>query len=59
MKLDDLDDVLTVPEVAKFLKISKPTVYEEIRRKKIKILRVGRIIRIMKADLKEYMKNTE
>ena len=57
MKLDDLDDVLTVAEVAEFLKISRPTVYAAVTQKKLKPLKVGRVIRIYKTDLKRYIDN--
>lgn len=55
MKLDDLDDILTVAEVAEYLKISRPTVYAAVTEKKLKPLKVGRVIRIHKTDLKHYI----
>ena len=57
MKIDDLDDVLTVAEVAKFLKLSRPTVYAAVTQKKLKPLKVGRTIRIHKKDLRQYIED--
>ncbi|MBV1759260.1 MAG: helix-turn-helix domain-containing protein [Dethiosulfatibacter sp.] len=57
MKLDDLDDILTVAEVAEFLKLSRPTIYAAITQKKLKPLKVGRVIRIYKTDLKLYIED--
>ncbi len=59
MKLEDLDDVLTVSEVSKFLKVSEPTIYEEVKKKRIETIRVGRQIRIMKYDLRKYINHKE
>lgn len=51
IKIDDLPDVLTVTQLAKFLRISKNTAYKLIREDRIRIKRLGRIIRISKHDL--------
>lgn len=51
IRIDDLPDVLTVTQLAKFLRISKNTAYKLIREGRIRIKRLGRIIRISKHDL--------
>ena len=51
IRIDDLPDVLTVTQLAKVLRISKNTAYKLIREGRIRIKRLGRIIRISKHDL--------
>ena len=51
IRIDDLPDVLTVTQLAKVLSISKNTAYKLIREGRIRIKRLGRIIRISKHDL--------
>ena len=51
IRIDDLPDVLTVTQLAKVLRISKNTAYKLIREGRIRITRLGRIIRISKHDL--------
>lgn len=51
VRIDDLPDVLTVTQLAKVLRISKNTAYKLIREGRIRIKRLGRIIRISKHDL--------
>lgn len=55
MKLEDLDDVLTVNEVAKFLKISKTTGYTFIRENKLKYVKIRGQKRIYKTDLIDFI----
>ena len=51
IRIDDLPDVLTVTQMAKVLRISKNTAYKLVREGRIRIKRLGRIIRISKHDL--------
>lgn len=51
IRIDDLPDVLTVTQLSKVLRISKNTAYKLIREGRIRIKRLGRIIRISKHDL--------
>ena len=51
IRIDNLPDVLTVTQLAKVLRISKNTAYKLIREGRIRIKRLGRIIRISKHDL--------
>ena len=51
VRIDDLPDVLTVTQLAKVLRISKNTAYKLVREGRIRIKRLGRVIRISKHDL--------
>lgn len=50
-----LDKIMTVPEVAKYLKLSKSKVYYLVGRRKIPHLRIGRNVRIRESDLMRWM----
>lgn len=50
--LHQLDDpILTVPEVARYLKISKSKIYSLVSKEKIPHLKIGRNVRIRRKDL--------
>lgn len=49
------DKVLTISEVAAYLKISKSKIYYLISRKEIPHLRLGRNVRIRESDLKKWL----
>ena len=49
------DPILTVPEVAHYLKMSKSKIYYLVSRKKIPHLKVGRNVRIRVSDLQTWM----
>lgn len=55
MKLDELPDVLTVAEVAKFLRLSTRMIYQLIREEQFKAIHYGRAIRVLKTDLESYL----
>lgn len=48
-----LPDMMTVPELAAYLRISKPTAYALVNEGKIPSTRFGRQIRIYKGDIIE------
>jgi excisionase family DNA binding protein len=50
------DKVLTTDEAAKYLKISKPTLLNHIRERKIKAKKVGRSWRILQSELYRFLK---
>ena len=52
---DALPDVLTVPELAEFLRISEKSVYALISGKRITHIRVLRRVRFLKTDVLRYM----
>ena len=49
----DRDELLTVEEAAAWLKVTPNTVYEWIKRDELPVLRLGRLIRIPKAEVLE------
>ena len=61
MEKQEIKTILTVPEVARILKISKRTIYNQTSRKAkkkfpIKHFRVGKSIRFDIEDLNKYLK---
>ena len=51
------DDILTVEEVAKLLKVSKRTVYRWIESGDLKVARLGRkTYRVFESDLRRFLK---
>lgn len=49
------DRVLTVPQVAQYLQISKSKIYYLVSRKQIPHLRLGRNVRIRQSDLLKWL----
>jgi len=50
------DPILTIPEVARYLKVSKSKIYSLVSRQEIPHLKIGRNVRIRQADLQMWMK---
>ena len=50
-------DILTVEEVAEYLKLAKKTVYKLAAEKKIPAFRLGKFWRFKKAEIEEWIKN--
>lgn len=50
-----LDKIMTIPEVAKYLKISKSKAYYLVSRRKIPHLKVGRNVRVRESDLMKWI----
>lgn len=46
---DDVEDVLTVDEVASLLRVNKKTIYDACQRKEIPCQKIGRIFRFSRA----------
>ena len=55
--LQKIPDVLTVNEVASFLKVSKKSVYSLLQDNQIYYRKIGRIYRIPKTAIEEYLRN--
>jgi excisionase family DNA binding protein len=53
----ELEEALTVPEVAKMLRISRQTIYNMVRANKIPHFRVGSKVRFNRADIEAMMKS--
>ena len=52
-----MEDRLFTPEqVAQFLQLHPMTILRMIKKKEIKAMRIGRVYRIMKEDLDDYLK---
>lgn len=49
------DPILTIPEVARYLKVSKSKIYNLVSRQEIPHLKIGRNVRIRQADLQMWM----
>ncbi len=56
--MDDVPLVISVPELANILNISRNTAYDIVRSGQIKTTRVGNQIRITKAAFEMYLNNT-
>lgn len=57
VSLQKIPDVLTVNEVAEVLKVSKKSVYTLLQDNQIRHRKIGRIYRIPKIALTEYLQN--
>lgn len=53
------DNVLTTDEAAQYLKISKATLLNHIRQRKIRAIKVGRSWRILQSELYRFLKKGE
>ncbi len=49
------DPILTIPEVARYLKMSKSKVYSLVAREEIPHLKIGRCVRICRKDLQAWI----
>ena len=49
------DPILTIPEVARYLKISKSKIYSLVSKEEIPHLKIGRSVRILRKDLQTWM----
>ncbi|GEA15369.1 hypothetical protein E308F_16130 [Moorella sp. E308F] len=58
LETDDLPPVLTVPEVARLLRIGRAAAYELANRKDFPTIRIGRTIRIPREALLRWMEKT-
>ena len=51
------DEIMTAPEVAKYLKMCNAKIYYMIQRKEIPHIRIGKNVRIRKSDLIDWLNN--
>lgn len=49
------DPILTIPEVARYLKMSKSKIYNLVSKKEIPHIKIGRNVRIRQADLQMWV----
>jgi len=50
-----MNELITVPELAKFLKISRSKAYSLVNEKRFPIIRIGKCIRIKQKDLQKWL----
>ena len=50
-----MDEILTIPQVAKYLQISKAKIYYLVQRKQIPHIKIGRNVRIKVIDLNKWL----
>ena len=53
--METMAEILTVPEVAEYLKISRSKMYLMVQRGLIPYVKIGRNVRIRVSDLQEWM----
>ena len=54
--MDSLDkDVMTIQQAADYLQLHYQTVWEMVKKRKIKAIKIGRVWRIAKRDLNAYL----
>jgi excisionase family DNA binding protein len=59
MNLNDLPDVLTVDETARYLRISRALAFEAIHRGDLPAIRVGRRLLVPRVRLMAWLRGTE
>jgi len=57
--LSDYPEVLTVPEVAEILRITRQTAYNYISQGKIKTKKFGKTARVLKRDLISFIERSD
>jgi excisionase family DNA binding protein len=50
-----MDVILTIPQVAQYLQISKAKIYYLVKRKEIPHIKIGRNVRIKESDLSKWL----
>ncbi len=50
-----MDEIMTIPEVARYLKISKSKIYYLVQKRQIPHIRLGRNVRIKETELLEWI----
>ncbi len=55
MNINNIPDVLTINDLQETLKVGRSTAYDLVKNNEIKTFRVGKLIRIRREDLIDYM----
>ncbi len=50
-----MDEILTIPEVARYLKMSRAKIYRLVQRREIPHIRIGKNVRIRGSDLARWI----
>lgn len=53
-----MEEIMTIPEVARYLKLSKSKIYNLVQAGKIPYLKIGRNVRIRESDLKQWINSS-
>lgn len=53
-----MSDILTLKDTAQYLRVTKQTVYNMIKDRRIKTYKVGREWRFFRSDIMEYLEST-
>lgn len=53
-----LNDTLTLKDTAQYLRVTKQTVYNMVKKGRIKAYKVGREWRFFRSDIMEYLEST-
>ncbi len=53
--IQNLGTIMTIPEVASYLKISKAKIYYLVQRNEIPHVKIGRNVRIKESDLAKWL----
>lgn len=50
-----MEQIMTIPQVAEYLQISKSKLYLMVRRGEIPHVKIGKNVRVMESDLEEWL----
>jgi excisionase family DNA binding protein len=50
-----MEEILTIPQVAKYLQISPAKIYYMVKRKQIPHIKIGRNVRIKESELQRWL----
>jgi excisionase family DNA binding protein len=49
------DEVMTIPEVAEYLKVTRQTIHKLIKSGKLKVFKIGRSTRILRSEVERFI----
>jgi excisionase family DNA binding protein len=49
------DEVMTIPEVADYLKVTRQTIHKLIKSGKLKVFKIGRSTRILRSEVERFI----
>jgi excisionase family DNA binding protein len=50
-----VEQIMTIPQVAEYLQISKSKLYLMVRREELPHIRIGKNVRVLESDLEEWL----
>jgi excisionase family DNA binding protein len=54
-----IEKIYTIDEIVDLLKVTRRTVYNYVKNKGLKTMKVGKYLRVHERDLKDFLKNFE